>query len=98
MRNWPPTHPFCSLIRHIRHYIRHIHIAGLGGVPHAAFGHSKLVVASLNLCCSSLSRGIDRMASFVYSSTDARVRFARRAKAYGQGLVAAKHYDLTILE
>lgn len=38
------------------------------------------------------------MASFIYSSTDARFRFARRAKAYGQGLVAAKHCDLTILE
>ena len=38
------------------------------------------------------------MASFVCSSTDARVRFARRAKAYGQDLVVAKHYDTIILE
>ena len=36
MRNRPPTHPFCLLIRHIRHYIRHIHTAGLGGVPNGA--------------------------------------------------------------
>ncbi|KAL9628001.1 MAG: hypothetical protein Q9204_006184, partial [Flavoplaca sp. TL-2023a] len=38
------------------------------------------------------------MASFVYSSTDALVRFARWAKASRQGLVVAKHCDLTILE